>query len=274
MQHIKSILLTFNILTGINVAIYDLEYQEIYTCTPGYCNFCLLIKNNSDISHTCQTYTMNAFQKVESTANPIVYSCPWGLYKAIVPVFYNNRVIAYLMMGQTLLNSKSSKEQIKRLITPYFNDNSLIESAINQITITDTEKLYTAFYLLQIISDLISFHQYIKPDRSSLALIIKKYIDENFTKDITIDHICNYINYSRSHVVSSFKNEYGISIGSYIQCKRLDLSYKLLLESNLSTTEIAGYCGFHDTCYFCNAFKKHFQKSTRDIRKTNSQNKS
>ncbi len=86
-----------------------------------------------------------------------------------------------------------------------------------------------------------------------------EYIHNNYTYDIKITDISKYLSIDRTYLYKLFMTFLHVSPQQYLIQYRLDISRKLLYESNLAVTEIAYSCGFRDTPSFNKHFKNHFQ---------------
>ncbi len=98
-------------------------------------------------------------------------------------------------------------------------------------------------------------------------LEIIKYINENLTADLSIDHISEKLFMSKFHMMRTFKNETGYSIGNYIMQKRLILSRQLLLEG-IPITQTCYQCGFKDYSNFSRQYKNFFGETPKDTKKS------
>lgn len=81
------------------------------------------------------------------------------------------------------------------------------------------------------------------------------YIQENYTKKITVDEIAKYCYCSSSTLSHIFAKNYGMTIGHLIQNIRCDRAKVLLRESSMSVGQIALECGFATSDYFTAVFK-------------------
>lgn len=97
---------------------------------------------------------------------------------------------------------------------------------------------------------------------SKLAEILR-YINENLTEDITIDHLSSSFYLSRYYLMHYFKEGTGYTIGKYITEKRLMLA-KNLVRSGCSVTEACYRSGFKNYSAFSRAFKKTFNTIPRN----------
>ncbi len=86
---------------------------------------------------------------------------------------------------------------------------------------------------------------------------ICKYISEHYTEKILLDNICFLFGTNKTTLCQNFKEEYGITILSYIDQLKIKDAKKLLRTQKLSITQIAEKLGFSSIHYFCRYFKKH-----------------
>ena len=84
-----------------------------------------------------------------------------------------------------------------------------------------------------------------------------RYIDSNFTKNISVAGISRELRVSESALAHSFKKELGISLYKYIVEKRLIYAHKLISE-NKKPTKIYLDCGYNDYPTFYKAYLKMF----------------
>ena len=103
-------------------------------------------------------------------------------------------------------------------------------------------------------------------DRPFLAAV--EYINNNFAENITLEEISEKFHVSKSHFSRKFKEVTGIGFNEYILLVRIKYSELLLMETDLSITEISGKCGFNSSCYFTSVFKKYKGMTPFKFRKT------
>ncbi|SHH72550.1 AraC family transcriptional regulator [Clostridium grantii] len=92
------------------------------------------------------------------------------------------------------------------------------------------------------------------------------YLQENYTKDVSLQEICNYVSFSKSYFSFLFKKTMGMSIFSYLQKIRIDKACELLLKSQYKITTISKMVGYTDYRFFSKNFKKITNLSPTDYR--------
>lgn len=84
-----------------------------------------------------------------------------------------------------------------------------------------------------------------------------RYIDENFTAELSVEQIAREMNVSPSSLFQSFKKQLGISVYKYITEKRLIYAHNLIDEKTLPTKAYLE-CGYKDYATFYKAYVKMF----------------
>lgn len=96
---------------------------------------------------------------------------------------------------------------------------------------------------------------------------VATYIYEHFADNLSLENVADKFNLSRSYLSKKFKTATGFGFKEYIINVRIQNACRLLLESNKSITDIAFECGFNDSNYFGDAFRKAKGVSPHKYRK-------
>ncbi|MBQ7859055.1 MAG: AraC family transcriptional regulator [Faecalibacterium sp.] len=91
---------------------------------------------------------------------------------------------------------------------------------------------------------------------SQYVLNAIKFIQFNFSHDISIDDVAKSVGVSRSHLYRVFMSNVGKSPIDYLTEYRINEACNLLRSSRLSIAEVATSVGFFDQFYFSRVFKK------------------
>jgi len=95
---------------------------------------------------------------------------------------------------------------------------------------------------------------------------IKKFIDENYYKNLTVKSIAEKFFFSKDYIRNLFVKFYGFAPKQYIQNVRMERAKKLLAETDTSITMIANSVGYDDALLFSKMFKKYFSVSPKKYR--------
>ena len=93
------------------------------------------------------------------------------------------------------------------------------------------------------------------------------YMEQNFTKEITVDDVARFSFISSSRLSHVFKDTTGLSLLDYLTRIRLDQACAMLADGTRNVSEIACSLGFHDASYFSRLFRKELGCTPSDYRK-------
>ncbi len=93
------------------------------------------------------------------------------------------------------------------------------------------------------------------------AQAVRRYLYENYKNRITLDSLCFIFKTNKTTICKQFREEYGMTVLSYLNSLRIKEAKRLLLEERLSVTEIADVLGFESIHYFTKFFKKATAKT-------------
>jgi AraC-like DNA-binding protein len=83
----------------------------------------------------------------------------------------------------------------------------------------------------------------------------ERYIRENYTRKVSLQEVADISGLSAPYFSTVFKEEMGENLSSYLNRLRVDRAVDLLMETELSLSEIADSCGFEDQSWFSKIFK-------------------
>lgn len=127
--------------------------------------------------------------------------------------------------------------------------------------------LYSLFGTMACKANLYNSELY-EADESPLGAFTKgkSFLEANHREGISIEQAAQVAGVSSTHLIKLFKTKLGCSPSQYLAMLRLDSSKKLLLETNMSITDVAHSCGFNDSHYFSRFFRKHTGFSPQRLR--------
>ena len=132
-----------------------------------------------------------------------------------------------------------------------------IEKEYNQLDEYSEEMLTSLVKLLFVLIARSENKANQKGGNSAFVAETVKRISKEFQTDITLSNVSADFSVSPEHLSRTFKKETGFGFNEYLTLVRLQNAEKLLEEGKLKTvSEIAYACGFNDSNYFSDRFKK------------------
>jgi len=207
------------------------------------------------------------------------------------PKEYDEKIYNYVMAGK----KEEAKELIQRIFRDNFEENEQIltfsatesikgrlkdliillagkqQISVEAIMAENIEKqsITSFFKAVYDAVDVIveSFTEKRKDIQKSTALKIKHYIDDNFCDNLlSMKQISLALGLHESYISNLFKKEYGESVSSVIENKRIEKACKLIKTTDMKISDIAQEVGYSSDISFRRAFKKKMGMSPGEFR--------
>lgn len=101
---------------------------------------------------------------------------------------------------------------------------------------------------------------------SKECALAKRYIDSNYSQNITLDSLAEITHINKFYLAHSFTECIGQSPINYLTDRRLEACKELLVSSNLSVAQVATSVGFSSQSYFSQIFRKKTGMTPRQYR--------
>lgn len=96
---------------------------------------------------------------------------------------------------------------------------------------------------------------------------LQDYLLRHLSERIPVAAACSILGMGESKFAKYFKAATGETFVAYLTRLRVERARQMLEESTKSVAEIAAEVGFGDQSYFDKMFRRHFQRTPRDIRR-------
>lgn len=94
---------------------------------------------------------------------------------------------------------------------------------------------------------------------------VYNYIENNYSKMITLEDITQFYPFSKSKLCYEFKQKYKMTIFEMLMKTRLtNARYMIQSNPNIKLRQVVQSCGFNDTSYFCKVYKNFYGESPKN----------
>ena len=269
---IEEILQSFYEISGMDVAIVNSKNKILARRYSG-AHYCSAVHQSPKCQEICNASDRDALCCAAEKRGLHVYRCPFGIYEALMPIYKNDEVVAYVFVGMGVEDGEESARMLMDAaldVSPNLNKN-MLKKSIRELPKYTREKLdaYAAF--LPLIAEYIEANDLLSDNEMTVGQLVKTYVKNNLSKKITLKELSFMLHCSTVTLTEHFKKEYGITIMKYVMQKRMEKAERLLLHSELSVREISEECGFPDIEYFSRCFKSYHGSSPMTWRKQSAQ---
>jgi two-component system response regulator YesN len=98
---------------------------------------------------------------------------------------------------------------------------------------------------------------------------VKKYIYENYSKEISVDYLAEMVYMAPSYLSHVFKKETGQNLSKFIKAYRMEKAREMLEETHNKIVNISLEVGYPNVSYFCQSFREYFGVSPQKFRDQN-----
>lgn len=153
---------------------------------------------------------------------------------------YNNEILDGI--PEFFHASEEYSKQFEKLLQSYTSNELSAPARKNALLLLLLSDLFESIYSLK--------------DCSTVVKSCINYMEENYAKNITLESLCAFCGYSKSHILRLFAQDLGCSPHHYLTSLRMNHAKLLLTETDLSLNVISSECGFFSDSHFKTLFKK------------------
>ncbi|MDF7823398.1 PocR ligand-binding domain-containing protein [Pontiellaceae bacterium B12227] len=267
-QKVAEIFDLYTELHDIRVTLFSPDGSLIYpdAVNRPNCGHCRLLREDLGLDSRCRELDHKMMHVAFERQDMITYTCHAGMREVTSPIFVNEELAGYVMLGQ--FRSETAPVQ-----SPYSNDwkkeqgSNELQEAYEQTAIFPEAKIETLLSLFHHLLDFIIGGQMIQHKDYDLIAPVIEQIQEHPELELQLDEASRLVGRSASTVSRVFKKVTGRSFKQYQVNHRLELAaVQLKAKPNSPVAEIAMAVGYDDALYFSRVFKKQFHCSPSEYR--------
>lgn len=263
MRELSEIINDLNILTGIKCVLYDDKFNPIYHYEKKKCGFCSLIRENAEYSKRCLQSDLEGLQKCTESGNPCTYRCHMGLSEILTPIISGDVTIGFILVGQSICDENI--ERVKKNIAKYPDKDKIpmLYEELDKVKSLSVDELAAMARLVNICTSYIDMKKLIKQREEPTRMLLDEYIRENMRYKISVENLMRAFGMSRSSLYNFSVKHFGMGITEYVSKLRIDTARDLLLNTDMSVSEISYTVGIYDTNYFIKQFRIKYGMSPK-----------
>ncbi|QUI25321.1 PocR ligand-binding domain-containing protein [Vallitalea pronyensis] len=268
---LKNLLVDYYNLTKMRIAIFDDGFHEIASYPDRLSTYCRIIRNDVAMHKKCTLCDYNAFIQCKQQKSLHIYACHAGLTEAIVPIFADQTIIGYIMLGQVLTTKDRHAlwHEISESMKAHDVDLTALKIAFDNKRNVHQNVINSSAHMMKICASYLYSSHKLVLKKDSLPQKIDVFIGENLRNDLSVPLICNQFQIGKTKLYDIANQSYGMGIAKHITQIRLQRAKEYLMDTDLPIYEIADLVGIYDYNYFTKVFKKETGVTPKDFRKGN-----
>ena len=251
-QEIVTVLKELYKISGFRISLHGVDFEEIAAFPERMSPFCEHINENKEEHDRCIECDRLACHRALTDKSTYIYKCRYGLTEAVSPLYNFGSLSGFLMMGQVAESEEAAREAERLAGDPIGTEDSC------GVAVVDPDMVSSYVKIMTICAEYLTLSNSVAGEKRTVAKEARRYIEKNLGKKFGIADVCRAVGCSKSTLLTAFKREFGTTVNSFVNDKRLERAEGLLYEGKKSIAEISLECGFSDQSYFSKVFSAKF----------------
>lgn len=218
--------------------------------------FCRIIQNCIFDPGCCRAEDLSKMQESIKAKRLICYRCHAGIQEAVAPIFVENQLAGFAMIGQ-FRTAKSIKASVRKACT----DRKLyakLETAFRKLPYYPPQKLQDVLGMFSMLVDHIVAKELVSIHGDRVISRINSFIDANLHRNITLTETARHAGKSCSTVSHLFRKKLSMSFKQHLLNKKIEKAEEYFrVNPEMTIEEVAAKTGFDDQFYFSRLYKKY-----------------
>lgn len=253
----------FNI--RINYFTPDIKELKVGLHKP-VCSYCAFIQNKLKMRELCVMSDKTRGKEASEKKELINYTCHAGLEEAIHPVFFEETLLGFIVIGQFRNTDKISPHLI-RACSKKDVDADELENAFLKVPQYTDKQTRNILNLFKILVKYIVSQQMIARKGNIVINSIIQIMEENINSQVTLSSVARAVGKSNSYISHLFKKYFDKSFSQmFIEMKlnKAEEFFRMMPDRTIS--EVAYTLGYNDPLYFSRIYKKYRKISPKEYR--------
>lgn len=266
-KEIQEIFDSFTACFGIRINYFSPDIRELKVgLHKPVCSYCALIQNKLDMKELCIQSDKARCKEASETRELVSYTCHAGLHEAIHPIFFENSLLGFVVIGQ-FRNTEVIPPHILEACMERDISESKLTKAFTKVPLYDEKQTGNILNLFRILVKYIVSQQMIARKGNMILNTIIHHIEENISKQITLSEISRLVGKSNSYISHLFKKNFDKSFSRmFIEMKLNKADEFFRIMPDLTIAEVAYKLGYENPLYFSRIYKKYRKISPKEFK--------
>lgn len=259
---------SFTSCFDIRINYFSPEIKELKVgLHKGVCPFCEIIQKKLGIRDLCVKSDNIWCKEAEDKKQLVYYTCHAGLQEAIYPVFFENALFGFIVIGQ-FRNKDMPHPDILQLADKKDIPQEDIVNAFKKVPQYSNKQITNILNLFTVLAKYIVSQHLIWRKGDLSVDTITHYLKEKITEQMTLSEVAALIGKSKSYVSHLFKNKFNKGFKRLFMEMKIDKANDFFrMFPHLNVSEVAYKLGYDDPLYFSRTYKKIKKITPREFKK-------
>lgn len=256
-RYLQEVLDHFAACFGIRIAFYDTSGRELKVgMRQGICDYCRLVREKLELIESCRSCDVTGIGRAVASGQLESYHCHAGMREMIKPVYLDELLIGYIMIGQFRdreAPDASARSQWRKM----FGNDTVLCAAFKRTPYYSPVKIVHITGIFEALVDsTVDKHAYQLAEAEPMFRL-KNYLFRNIHRGVSVSEAAAHLKWSTSSLSHKVKKLTGKSFKQLQIEMKISLAEQMISEQTKTIVEAAEAVGFHDPCYFSRLYKKY-----------------
>lgn len=272
-NEVQDILDIFTEIFDIRIAFFSTDGTELKVGKrKGLCRYCTLLRTGLGREQTCLDLDQNMRRRAVEKKTMVHYQCHGGMTEAITPIYIDEDLSGFLMVGQFRTEEKWLSNTIKTQWHKKYGT-SEIEEAFEETPYFSKDKAKNILKLFSVLVDHILYRHMVEMHGNKSITPLITYLQSRIEEKLDLAEASRILLQSKSSLSHKFKKMTGKGFKQFQIDFKMDKADQFLRKNpEMTVKEVAHRLGYSDPYYFSRLYKKYRGCSPAAVRKNHNIN--
>jgi len=266
---VQDIFNDFTSLFQIRIAYFSPDGKELKVgLDKQWCSYCRLVRGDLGDDALCEECDSAHREAARRKRGLIHYRCHAGLEEAVKPLYCDDSLMGFIMIGQMRVATGAPSDKISRWKRKYGTDQ--LKESFKEVPFVSTSRYPHLLGLFSSLVDLILSRHMISIRGQTRLDPLLDSMREDCSRKLSLSEAAAFLGKSTYHLAHLLKRHYGRTFKQLQTDICLEHADELFARvPDIAVKEVAARCGFDDPLYFSRVYRTHrgHPPSAQDVRR-------
>ena len=259
LKKLSDLLRDFYAIAGVRITVFDRDLVEIAAYPADVAPLCRLVRGVESGRAACARCDREACARACAEKDTVIYRCHAGLTEAVTPLFAEQRIMGYLLIGHAFAyeSHEVGWQAVRACCRDLPLDEDVLRAACEMSPLLERDYIRAAAQIMHAVASYLVLERLAILQEDPLSARLNELVQARYAEPVSIAELCAELGVGRTQLYKLSRQLYGRGIAEELRALRLEKAKKTLLEApDRSIAEVAEACGFGDYNYFIAVFSR------------------
>ena len=203
LDKLEKLLRDFYAIAHVRITVFDAQLQEIVAYPREIASFCRIIRATEPGRQACVRCDREGCARALQARDSVIYQCHAGLTEAATPLFADNLLIGYLLIGHVFAYESHAAgwQAVEARCRDLPVDRAALRAACDASALLDQEYIRSAAQIMHAVASYLVLERMAGLQEDQLAARLNALVSECYADPIGVRELCEAL---RDHALEEF----------------------------------------------------------------------